>query len=147
MCRVKNECFDFSNRHCGTIRKHHLKDNYSGNYELFSNAHNPFLLGCKPDMDISFITSPDKASCYHTIIGVLSWMVELGRVDIAVEVYQLLSLLAMPRKGYMLSALHIMSYLRIRQNSCLVLDPSYPDIHLSEFNSYEKWTAFYGDAK
>ena len=98
-------------------------------------------------MDVSPLLLPDKAYYYQTIIGVMSWMVELGRVDIAVEVYQLSSLLAIPRKGYMLSALHIMSYLKIRQNSCLFLDPSYADIHLSEFNSYEKWTAFYGDSK
>ena len=71
-------------------------------------------------------------------------MVELGLVDIAVEVSQLSLFLSMPHKGYVVSALHIMSYLRINNNSRLVLDPSYADINLSEFKSDENWTAFYG---
>ena len=65
----------------------------------------------------------------------MRWMFELGHVDIAVEVSQLSSFLAMPRKGHMVSALNIMSYLRINHNYCLVLDPSYADINLSDFNS------------
>ena len=71
-------------------------------------------------------------------------MVELGLVDIAVEVSQLSLFLSMPHKGYVVSALHIMSYLRINNNSRLVLDPSYADINISEFKSDENWTAFYG---
>ena len=127
--------------------QNYLNYNYSGEYELIANSPNPFPLDYKPEMDVFPLLSPDKAYYYQTIIGVMSWMVKLGRVDIAVEMYQLSSLLAVPRKGHMLSALHIIYYLRIRQNSFLVLDPSYADINLSEFNSDEKWTAFYGDYK
>ena len=29
--------------------QNHLKENYSGEYELIANAHNPFPLGYKPD--------------------------------------------------------------------------------------------------
>ena len=74
-------------------------------------------------------------------------MVELGSFDIYVEFSQISLLLFMPRKGHMVSALHIMSYLRIRNNSRLVLDLSYADIKLSEFNSDKNWDAFYGDVK
>ena len=74
-------------------------------------------------------------------------MVELGRVDIDVEVSQISSFLEMPCKVHMVSALHTTSYLIIRHNYCLVLDPSYTDINLSEFKSDENWTAFYGEAK
>ena len=61
-------------------------------------------------------------------------MVELERIDITTEVSTLASYLAMPMKGHMQGALHIMSYLRVKHNSRLVLDPSYPDIDLSEFH-------------
>ena len=47
----------------------------------------------------------------------------------------------------MVSALHIMSSVIITHNYCLVLDPSYADINLSEFKSDDNWTAFYGDSK
>ena len=65
----------------------------------------------------------------------MRWMVKLGRVDIAVEVYQLSFFLSIPRRGHMVSDLHIISYLRIKHNYLLVLDPSYADINLSEFKS------------
>ena len=77
----------------------------------------------------------------------MRWMVELGRVDIAVEVSLLSSFLAMPRRGHMVAALHIMSYLRIKHNSRLVLDPSYPNIDYASFWQKENWTAFYGDVE
>ena len=91
--------------------------------------------------------SPDEASYYETIIGVMRWMVELGRFDIDVEVLQLSFFLAMTLKVHMVSAFHIMSYLRIRHNYRLFLDPSYADINLSEFKSEDNCTAFYGYTK
>ena len=47
----------------------------------------------------------------------------------------------------MVSALHIMPYLRISNSYRLVLDPSYANIYLSEFKSDKNWTVFYGDSK
>ena len=70
----------------GLKDQNHLKENYSGEYELIDNSPHPFPLGYEPDMDVSSLLLPDKASYYQTIIGVMRWMVELGRVDIAVEV-------------------------------------------------------------
>ena len=72
---------------------------------------------------------------------------ELGREDIGVEVSQLASFLAMPRKGHMVAACHIMSHLKVKHNSRLVLDPSYATIDYSEFNKEANWTAFYGDVE
>ena len=40
-----------------------------------------------------------------------------------------------------------MSYLKIKHNSSLVLDPSYPGIDMSEFNSNENWAPLYGDVQ
>ena len=75
----------------------------------------------------------------------MRWMVELGRIDIDVEVSQISSLLAMPRQGHLVNELHIMSYLKINHNSRLVLDTSYPGIDMSEFKSNENWAPLYGD--
>ena len=113
----------------------YLKENLSDEYELIANAPNLFLLGYEPCMDVSQLLPPDEASYFQTIIGVMRWMVDLGKIDIAVEVSQLSSFLAMPRQGHLVNALHIMSYLKIKQNSMLVLDPSYPGIDMSEFKS------------
>ena len=124
-----------------------LKDNYFGGYELIANAPNPFPLVYEPDIYVSPFLSPEEASYYQTIVVVMRWMVKLGRVDIDVEVSHLSPFLAISRKGHMVSALHIMSYLIIRYNYCLVLDPPYSDINLSEFKSDGNWTDFCGDVK
>ena len=105
---------------------------------------NLFPLGYEECMDVSPFLLPDEASYFQTIIGVMRWIIDLGRIDIAVKVLQLSSFLAMPRQGHLVNALHIMSYLKIKHNSRLVLDPSYPGIDMSEFNSNDKWEPFYG---
>ena len=64
----------------------YLKDNLSNDYELIANAPNPFPLGYEPCMDVSPLLSPDEASYFQTIIGVMRCMVELGIIYIAVEV-------------------------------------------------------------
>ena len=74
-------------------------------------------------------------------------MIELGRIDIATEVSQLSSYLAMPRKGHLLAALYIMSYLRVKHNSRMVLDPTYPKIDRGQFKFDRDWTDFYGDVE
>ena len=98
-------------------------------------------------MDVYPLLLPDEASYFQNIIGVMRWMVELGRIDIAVEVSQLSSFLAMPRNGLLVNALHIIPYLKIKHNSRLVLDPSYPGIDMSEFKSNDIWAPFYGDVQ
>ena len=103
----------------------------SDDYDLISNAPNPFTFGYEPCMDVSPLLSPDEASYFQTIIGVMRLMVDLGRIDIAVEVLQISSFLAMPRQGHLVNKLHVMSYLKIKNNSRLVLDPSYPGIYMS----------------
>ena len=65
--------------------QNHLKDNYSGEYEFIANATNLFPLGYEPGMDDYPFLLPDKASYYHTFIGVIRWMVELWHVYISVE--------------------------------------------------------------
>ena len=45
------------------------------------------------------------------------------------------------------AALHIMSYLKVKHNSRLVLDPSYPDIDISEFEMDRDWVNFYGEVE
>jgi hypothetical protein len=73
-------------------------------------------------------------------------MVELGRIDIETEVSMLSSYLAYPRKGHLENALHVMGYLRLKHNSQLIFDPTYPDINQTAFPSFE-WMEFYGDVE
>jgi hypothetical protein len=66
-------------------------------------------------------------------------MVELGRIDIVTEVSMLSSYLAYQHKGHFETTLHVMGYLRLKHNTRLNFDPTYPDIDLTVFPQYE-WT-------
>jgi hypothetical protein len=50
-------------------------------------------------------------SRYLQLMGILRWAIELGRVDIFVEVSQLSQFQALPRQGHLEAAYHI--FLRI----------------------------------
>ena len=77
------------------------------------------------DLDTSDPLTPDQASFYQHLIGVLRWVVEIGPIDIAAEVSILSSYLAYPRDGHLSTALFIMGYLKQKHNSRLVFDPTY----------------------
>jgi hypothetical protein len=79
-------------RNCET----HLKDHYDGRYSLPKRADNPFSMSYEPELDDSTPLDPDAASYFQTIIGVMRWMVEIGRIDIETEVSLLSSHLAYP---------------------------------------------------
>ena len=48
-------------------------------------APNPFVGGYRPETDMTDPLNPDRASYYQTMIGVMRWMVEIGRIDIDTE--------------------------------------------------------------
>jgi len=98
------------------------------------------------ELDSSNELDNNAASQYQTMIGVLHWMVELGRVDVITEVSLLASHLAAPREGHMDTALHLFAYLKGRHNARMVFDPSYPDIDMSKFKTCD-WKHFYGDVQ
>ena len=52
------------------------------------------------------------ASYYQSLIGMLRWIVELGRVDICLEVLMMSSHMAMPREGHLEQVFHIFAYLK-----------------------------------
>ncbi len=89
---------------------------------------------------------PEWSSFYKHLIGVMRWMVELGRIDITTEVSLLSSHLAYPQEGHLETALHIMSYLSQKHNTRFIFDPTYPKIDLGQFPQYN-WTKFYGNVK
>ena len=55
-------------------------------YVLKSRVKNPFPLGYKPELDITNELDDKLGSHYMQIIGILQWAVELGRIDIFLEV-------------------------------------------------------------
>ena len=119
---------------------------FKGKYIWFGKATNPFVMNYDPCTDVSMVCTTDKASYFQSLIGIMRRMVEIGRIDIATEISLISSHLVMPREGHIEAAIHVISYLHLKQNSSLVFDQSYPTLDMCDFDQYD-WTAYYGDVK
>ena len=76
----------------------HLTEKLNDKYKIPTRADNPFATDYCADTDVSEPLDDECSSFFQHLIGVMRWMVELGRVDIAVEVSLLSSYLAYPEK-------------------------------------------------
>lgn len=74
---------------------------------------------------------------FQSLIGVVRWIVELGRVDICCEVSMVFSYLDLPREGHLQQLYHIFSYLANKHNKEKVFDPSIPNIKESQFEKQD----------
>ena len=96
-------------------------------------AENPFKMDYDPELDISPELDPITVSYYLTIIGILRWMIKLGRIDIITKESLLSSHVALPRDGHLEAAVHVMEHVGHKYNFRLVYDPLYPEIDHSVF--------------
>ena len=116
----------------------HLIEKLNNCYQLPFRADNSFPLDYCPKMDTSDPLDSECSSFYQHLIGVMCWMVELGRVDIATKISLLPSHLAYPHVGHLEVALHmVMGYLKQKHNTQLVFDPTYPTINKCSFPKYD----------
>ena len=79
---------------------------------------------------------------YQELVRILRWAIEIGRLDILLEVALLSSHLAMPRKGHLEQVYHIFGYLKAVPRRRLYMDLDYPIISEDRFVKYD-WTEFY----
>ena len=86
---------------------------------------NPFSnIKYRPEMDMSAYCTETEHQFYQQCIGILRWMIELGRIDISTEISLMSRYLAQPRLGHLQQVLHIFSFLQ--SNNCpeLIYDPT-----------------------
>ena len=93
------------------------------------SAPQPFSnVNYRPELDTSIECTNDQVTLYQNIIGILRWVVELGRIDIAFEVSLLSRYLVQPGTGHLVQALHIIKYLNIHFKNDLAFDPAIHEI-------------------
>ena len=112
--------------------------------KLKAKAPTPLSNGYRPEIDVSPELESTDASYFHSLIGVLRWMVELGRVDICIEVSMMSSHLALPREGHFKEVLHIFAYLKNHTNSEMVFDPTPVEFDRSLFAKQDWSFSQYG---
>jgi hypothetical protein len=74
----------------------HLTEKFAGKYQIQARADSSFPTDYCAKINVTEPSTPEYASFFMHLIGVLGWMVELGRVDIVTEVSMLLLYLAYP---------------------------------------------------
>lgn len=103
-------------------------------------ADMPIQTSYRPELDVTPELDPPTAGYYQSLIGVLRWCVELGRVDICLEVSMMSSYLTMPREGHFEQLLHLFAYLKPHHNTEIVYDPTEPEIDPEQFERKD-WTS------
>ena len=101
--------------------------------KLRKGTNSPLPGNYHPERESNPECNTENARLYASLIGILRWLVELGRIDITCEVSMMSSYTAMPREGHLDHVIYMFSYLKTHHNSRLVLDPTYPDINMDDF--------------
>lgn len=101
----------------------------------------------KPELDTTRECDGEHASRFRQIIGILRWAIELGRMDILLEVSMMSQFQANPREGHLEALYLIVFYLSKNPLKRVVFDPRKPQLDERYFNSGADWTEFYGDVE
>lgn len=113
----------------------------------------PMVSGDHPELDDTEQLGDEQHTQYQMLIGMLNWVVTIGRLDIAFAVSSLSRFVACPRKGHLDRALYVFGYLKKFPNRRIRIDSRDPIVvangaegHL-EIDLSEKFQEQYPDAK
>lgn len=113
-------------------------------YSLPTKVRSPLPVTYAPELDSTPELGPSDASYYLSLIGILRWIVELGRIDIVLEASMMASHSAMPRERHLQAVLRIFGYLKAHHNGEQVYNPSDPAIDESKFERRDWSTSEFG---
>ena len=95
----------------------YLDSQDSKRWKMPSKADTPLTTTYRAELDVSRQLNVADAAYYQSLIGILRWIVELGRVDVWLEVSMMSSHLALPRESHLEQGLHIFAYLKKYHNT------------------------------
>jgi hypothetical protein len=110
-------------------------------------AGRPTSASYRPELDTSPVLGKKLASRYQQLIGILRWAVELGRVDILLEVSLLSQYLCQPREGHLEATSNIFGYLDKHLESAIAFDPKVPYINKDQFIHTDWSGSIYGEGE
>ena len=144
---TNKECWEMSsNKYCAAAVDNVSECLRKKGLRLPTRCVTPLQSGYKPELDTTPELKADGVQFYQELIGVLRWAVEIGRLDILLEVSLMSSHLALPRQGHLEQVIHIFGYLDQHKKFRLLFDSDYPQISPNKFKSYD-WFDFYRDIK
>jgi hypothetical protein len=113
--------------------------------QTLRKSNQPFPTEYRPELDTSPLLEDDAIHYYQSQLSILRWMVELGRLDIYVNVAMLSPFLMQPREGHLKAIFSIYGYLKFHTRSTMVFDDSYIQWNNDLFPTHD-WTDFYNGA-
>jgi hypothetical protein len=93
--------------------------------------------GYHPEVDDSPLCTKYDSAKYRSIIGFFIWIIVLGRFDIAYATSDMSRFNMLPREGYLKAVKRILSYLKTFPKERAIIDTSYPDDSLIQWNSIQ----------
>ena len=106
----------------------------------------PLASGHRPECDESRELDSGEQNYYQSLVGILWWLAELGRLDILHPASLMSRYLAQARIGHMNQVLRIFACLKGYGKSKIVMDPSYPVVDEERFQKCD-WSEYYPDAE
>ena len=104
-------------------------------FNIFKRPHKgPLSHGYKPKLDVMDECDAKHVSRFQQLIGILRLAVDLGRVDIQIEVALLPQYQASPQYIHIEALYLIFHFLYNNPKKILVMDPSMPNVEGSVFN-------------
>ena len=112
--------------------------------KLPTRAETPLQTSYRPELDVSPELGPVEAAYYQFLIGILRWIIKLGRVDIFFELSMMSSHLTLPRVGHLQHLLQMFAYLKKYHNTEMVFDLSDPMVNASNFERKDWMSSKFG---
>ena len=84
------------------------------------------IYGDHPELDDMAILSGESHQKYQMLVGILNWIVALGRLDISFATSSLSRFVACPRQGHLDRALYVFGYLKKQPNRRYVIESCDP---------------------
>ena len=116
--------------------------------KMSGRANIPFLFQAyRPKLDNTPLLSNSDTNWYQGLIGILRWCIELGHINIMLEVLLLSRFMATPRAGHLEQTIHVLLYLNKHLRSSLVMDDTKPELSALATFEEKDWREFYPNAK
>ena len=95
----------------------------------------PMSTSYRPELDSTEELEPDEITYYQELIGILRWSIEIGRVDMHLEVAVLSAYQASPRRGHLNALYQIFAFIKNNPKLTLYFDPRLPSIDYAVFKN------------